>query len=77
MKPCSYTGRTTVDEGVLDQTTRIGLGIIFGLAASAAAVIVIVVAGGAPIWAGLLILAVLDVVIIGWGYKAGRRSLEA
>ena len=51
---------------------RVGFAIIVGLAASAA-LIVVLVAAGAPVWAGLVLLAVLDVAIIGWGYAAVRR----
>ena len=60
----------------MDNATRIGFGIMFGLALSAAAVVALVVGLGAPIWAGLLVLAVLDIVIITWGYAAVRRSFR-
>ncbi len=52
---------------------RVGFAIIVGLAASAALTVVLVAAAGAPVWAGLALLAVLDVAIIGWGYAAVRR----
>ena len=52
---------------------RVGFAIIVGLAASAALTVVLVAAAGTPVWAGLALLAVLDVVIIGWGYAAVRR----
>ena len=55
---------------------RVGFAIIVGLAASAALTVVLVVAAGAPVWAGLVLLAVLDVAIIGWGYAAVRRMGE-
>ena len=52
---------------------RVGFAIIVGLAASAALTVVLVAAAGAPVWAGLVLLAVLDVALIGWGYAAVRR----
>ena len=61
----------------MTNATRIGFGIAAALALSAIAVVAGVLLTGAPIWAGLALLAVLDVAIVGGGYWAVRRAVRS
>jgi hypothetical protein len=58
----------------MDAMTRVGFAIIVGLAASAGLTVVLVAATNVPVWAGLGVLAGVDVVIIAWGYVAVQRA---
>jgi hypothetical protein len=60
----------------MDTVTFIGLGIVAGLGVSALAIVLLVVVAGAPIWAGLALLAVTDLLIIGFGYWTVVRSMR-
>jgi len=60
----------------MDTVSFIGLGIIAGLGVSALAIVLLVVVAGAPIGAGLALLAVTDLLIIGLGYWAVVRSMR-
>ncbi len=60
----------------MNNVTYVGLGIIIALALSAVVVVALVLAAGVPVWAGLGLLAVMDLAIIGWGYRAVVRSVD-
>ena len=53
---------------------QIGFGIVGSLALSGVLVVVLVALAGMPLGAGLGLLAVLDIVIVGGGYAAMRRA---
>ena len=57
----------------MEAITRLGFGIIVGLGLSGALVLVLVLLMGMPVWVGLVLLAVLDLAIIGGGYAAMKR----
>ena len=61
----------------MDNVTRIGFGIMGGLAISAVLVVVLVAVAGLHIGLGLGLLALLDVLTIGWGFVAIRRATRA
>ncbi len=61
----------------MTNATKIGFGIAAALALSAVAVVALVLLTDAPVWAGLALLAVLDVAIIAGGYWAVRRAVRS
>ena len=61
----------------MDNVMRIGFGIMAGLAVSAVLTVVLVAVAGLHIGLGLGLLALLDVLIIGWGFGAVRRATRA
>lgn len=52
----------------MDSTLRTGVILMGGLAVIALAVVAFVLVLDVPFWVGLIVLAVADVVLIGWAY---------
>jgi len=64
---------TTPEDMALDAYTMIGFRLFVGLALTAGGVVLLVLVANVPWWAGLVLLAVLDALEIGWAYGALRR----
>lgn len=58
----------------MDRTTRIGVLLLGGLAATALAVMALVLILGVKLWIGLVLLAVLDAAELAWAYDALIRK---
>lgn len=58
---------------MFDAYTLVGIRLFVGLALTAAAVVALVLFADVPLWAGLLLLGVLDAAEIAWAWVTLKR----